>query len=120
MRIPAAATIEEYIANFPASTQTLLKQLRAAVQEAAPKATERISYGMPCFRTIKNLIYFAAYTHHIGFYPGAATIAHFQSQLGPYKHAKGSVQFSLTEPLPIVLIKQMTKFRLGELINKEK
>ena len=115
----AATTIDAYIAAFPESTQTFLKQLRAAIKEAAPKATERISYGMPCFRTTKNLVYFAGYTKHIGFYPGSATIAHFKTKLSPYKHAKGSVQFPLTEAIPIGLIIQMTEFRLRELINKD-
>lgn len=120
MGMATAKTIDAYISAFPASTQTLLKQLRAAILEAAPQATERISYGMPCFRTTKNLVYFAGYTKHIGFYPGAATIAHFETQLSQYKHAKGSVQFPLTEAIPSALIIQMTEFRLQELLNKEK
>jgi uncharacterized protein YdhG (YjbR/CyaY superfamily) len=120
MGMAAAKSIDAYIAAYPASTQTLLKQIRAAIKEAAPKATERISYGMPCFRTTKNLVYFAGHTKHIGFYPGAATIAHFETQLSVYKHAKGSVQFPLTEAIPTALIIQMTEFRLQELLNKEK
>jgi uncharacterized protein YdhG (YjbR/CyaY superfamily) len=116
----AALTIDAYIASFPAATQNLLKQLRAAILEAAPQATEGISYGMPCFRTTKNLVYFAGYTKHIGFYPGAATIAHFKIQLSQYKHAKGSVQFPLSEAIPSALIIQMTEFRLQELLKKEK
>ena len=120
MGMAAATTIDAYIAAFPESTQTLLKQLRAAIKEAAPIATERISYGMPCFRTTKNLVYFAGYTKHIGFYPGAATITHFKTQLSSYKHAKGSVQFPLTEAIPNALIIQMTEFKLQEVLNKEK
>jgi uncharacterized protein YdhG (YjbR/CyaY superfamily) len=118
MHTAAAKTIDEYIATFPVATQTLLKQLRAAIQVAAPHATERISYGMPCFRTSKNLVYFAGYNRHIGFYPGAATIAHFETQLSQYKHAKGSVQFPLTEAIPSDLIIQMTIFRLQDLLKK--
>lgn len=120
MHTAAAKTIDEYIATFPAATQNLLKQLRAAILEAAPQATERISYGMPCFRTTKNLVYFGGYTKHIGFYPGAATIAHFETQLSQYKQAKGSVQFPLTEAIPSALIIQMTEFRLQELRKKDK
>ncbi len=120
MRKTVAETIDEYIATFPLATQNLLKELRAAIHLAAPQATECISYGMPCFRSTKNLVYFAAYKNHIGFYPGANSILHFQPQLKGYAFGKGSIQFPLHTPIPVVLIDKIVQFRLKEIAIKEK
>lgn len=119
MPTSAAENMNEYIAAFPAATQVLLQEVRAVIKQAAPSATERMSYGMPCFRTTKNLVYFAGYKKHIGFYPGAATIKHFEPKLVAYRYAKGSVQFPLNRPIPRALIAQMVAFRIHEILNKE-
>ena len=107
-----APNMDAYIATFPASTQKLLQSMRKLIHQMAPDATETISYAMPAFKQKKMLVYFAAYQHHIGFYPGAATIHHFKKEIATYKHAKGSVQFPLTQPLPLELIKNMVAFKL--------
>jgi uncharacterized protein YdhG (YjbR/CyaY superfamily) len=107
-------TINEYIAEFPKDIQALLQQMRKAVQEAAPAATERISYGMPTFFQNGNLVHFAAFKAHIGFYPAPSGIEKFQKELSKYKGAKGSVQFPLDEPLPLALVSKIVKFRVQE------
>lgn len=110
-----AATIDAYIAEFPPATQQVLQEIRAIIRSAAPEATETISYAIPTFDLRgKHLVHFAGYARHVGFYPGASGIAAFVIELAPYKHAKGSVQFPLAQPLPRALIQRMVAFRVAE------
>jgi uncharacterized protein YdhG (YjbR/CyaY superfamily) len=107
-------SVEEYIESFPKEVQKTLKQMRSAVKKAAPKAEEKISYGMPYYSLNGRLVYFAGYKRHIGFYPMPGAIAAFKKEIAKYKWAKGSVQFLLDKPLPISLITKMIKFRVKE------
>ena len=111
---------DAYAAPFPKATQQLLKQMRQSIRKAAPKAVEKISYGMPTFAFEGNLVCFAGYKRHIGFYPGAAAIAAFQKQLSRYKGAKGSVQFPLDRPLPLAVVTRIVKFRVKQNLSKSK
>jgi uncharacterized protein YdhG (YjbR/CyaY superfamily) len=106
--------IDQYIATFPTEVQKKLQALRTIIKEIAPLATETISYQMPTFKLNKNLVHFAAYDKHIGFYPSPSGIEAFKSELFKYKHAKGSIQFPLNEPLPIELISKIVAFRVKE------
>ena len=116
-----AATIDEYIAAFPAETQSVLQAMRTLIRAAAPDATETISYAMPTFDLNgRHLVHFAGYKHHVGFYPTASGIAAFEAELTSYKRAKGSVQFPLTEPLPTDLIRRIVEFRVTESNQKPK
>jgi uncharacterized protein YdhG (YjbR/CyaY superfamily) len=110
--------IDEYIRSFPKEVQGMLEQLRAAIKKAAPGAEETISYSMPAFKLNGLLVWFAAYTHHIGFYPRASAMLAFKDELSMYKSAKGSVQFPLDRRLPIALITKMVKFRADENMQK--
>ena len=113
-----AHSIDEYIAEFPPETRKVLEELRALIQATAPGATEKISYAIPTFYLNGNLVHFAGYEKHIGFYPGASGIRTFQEDLKPYKSAKGSVQFPLGQPLPTDLIRRMVEFRVVENTGK--
>ena len=105
--------IDEYISNFPADTQQKLEEMRALLHSLVPDAEECISYGIPTLKyKKKNLIHFAGYKTHIGLYPGAKTIEDFLPELSKYNTSKGTVQFPLSEKLPVALIKKMTKYRL--------
>lgn len=104
-------TIDAYIAEFPEEVQVLLQQVRAAIHKAAPKAEEAIKYAMPTFVLNGNLVHFAAYKNHIGFYPAPSGIEGFKEEIAQYKHAKGSVQFPIDKPMPIKLIAKITKYR---------
>jgi len=115
-----ATTIDAYIAEFPKNIQLLLKQMRKTVQEAAPDATEKIAYGMPTFFLNGNLVHFAAFKEHIGFYPAPTGIEKFKKDLSVYKGAKGSVQFPLDQPLPLDLVARIVKYRVQENLKKEK
>jgi uncharacterized protein YdhG (YjbR/CyaY superfamily) len=112
------SSVDEYIQKAPPQAQEKLKELRQIVQASATAATEKISYQIPTFYLRGNLVHFAAYEKHIGFYPGASAIAHFKDQLTQYKSAKGSVQFPIEKPLPVSLIKKIVKFRVEENLRK--
>lgn len=114
-------SVDAYISGFPKETQQLLKQVRSAIKEAAPKAEELISYAMPGYKLNgRPLVYFAGYEHHIGFYPTPAGIESFKKELSVYKSAKGSVQFPLDKPMPLALIKKMVKYKVAENLEKAK
>lgn len=113
-----ANSIDDYIASFPVEIQTILEQIRFVIQQAAPEAQEAIKYAMPTFVFHGNLVHFAAFSHHIGFYPVPTGIEAFKEELSVYKSAKGSVQFPLNKPMPLNLIAAITKFRVEE--NREK
>jgi len=118
MNKQAIKDIDSFIAQFPIATQKIMNKVRATIKKAAPDAVETINYGIPTFQLQGNLVHFSAYEHHIGFYPGAAGIAHFQKEISKYKSAKGSVQFPLTEPIPYDLITKITFYRVEQ--NKAK
>ncbi|OOM76682.1 hypothetical protein CLPUN_26220 [Clostridium puniceum] len=111
-------TIDEYIIQFPIEVQETLKTLRKVIKEAAPEAEEKISYKMPTFILHGNLVHFAGYKNHIGFYPAPSGIEAFKEELSQYKGAKGSVQFPIKEPLPYELIIKIVKYRAMENMKK--
>ena len=112
------ANIDEYIAGFPPNVQENLRLLRSTIRSAAPDAEETISYQMPTFKQAGNLVHFAAYKNHIGFYPGPEGIRNFQDQLSVFEGSKGTVRFPIDKPLPLNLIAEVVKFRVK--INLEK
>jgi uncharacterized protein YdhG (YjbR/CyaY superfamily) len=111
-KIPA--TIDEYIAGFPENIKAKLQELRATILKAAPGAIEKISYRMPAFEYYGNLVYFAAFKNHIGFYAMPTGHKEFAAELSKYKQGKGSVQFPMDEPLPLKLIREIVIFRVQE------
>lgn len=111
-------SIDEYIATFPKETQKILGKIRATIRAAAPNAKEKISYQMPTFDLKGNLIHFAAFKNHIGFYPTPTGIEKFKKELAVYEGAKGSVQFPLDKPIPYDLIKKIVLFRVKENLAK--
>ncbi len=109
-----ATSVDAYIAGFPPEVQSRLKQMRQAIARLAPDATETIGYGIPTFKLHGNLVHYAGYANHVGFYPGGAGIAAFQEEIAGYKSAKGSVQFPHDRPLPIALVKKIVKYRVAQ------
>jgi uncharacterized protein YdhG (YjbR/CyaY superfamily) len=114
----APKTIDEYIASFPKDVQEILERIRRTIREAAPDAQEKISYQMPAFTLKGNLVYFAAFKNHIGFYPIPSGIEQFKEELSAYEQGKGSVQFPLDKPIPYDLISRIVKFRVKENLAK--
>ncbi len=107
-------TIDEYIAAAPEETREKLNSLRAMIREEVPDAGEKISYGMPTFTLHGNLVHFALQKKHMGFYPAPSGVATFAEELSGYKTSKGAVQFPLSEPLPLELIRRIVRFRAEE------
>jgi uncharacterized protein YdhG (YjbR/CyaY superfamily) len=107
-------TMDEYISTFPEDVQRILHELRHTIKEAAPEAEETINYQMPTFTLNGNLVHFAAFKNHIGFYPTPSGIEAFEKELSRYKGAKGSVQFPIDEPLPLPLIRRIVEYRVKE------
>jgi uncharacterized protein YdhG (YjbR/CyaY superfamily) len=111
-------SIDEYIATFPEDIQDILEKMRKVIQEAAPEAEETISYGMPTFKLNGNLVHFAAYKKHIGFYPTSSGIKAFKEEISGYKNSKGAVQFPLDKDIPYGLVEKMVIFRVKENLQK--
>jgi uncharacterized protein YdhG (YjbR/CyaY superfamily) len=112
-------TIDEYIAGFPENVRDILEELRQVIRQAAPQAEEAMRYGIPTFRLNGNLVHFAAFKKHIGFYPTPSAIETFKEELSPYKQAKGSVQFQIDKPMPYDLIRKIVKYRVEESLEKK-
>ncbi|HEK20948.1 DUF1801 domain-containing protein [Mucilaginibacter sp. 44-25] len=112
MKKPADTNI--YIASFPDDIRIMLEELRHTIIQAAPHATEIISYGMPAYKQHGVLVYFAAQSKHIGFYPGAKAIEVFANELTPYDTSKGTIRFCIDAPLPLELVTRITQFRVKD------
>lgn len=110
--------VDEYISMFPNEVQKKLNEIRETIRKAAPEAEETINYQIPTYKLNGNLVHFAGFKKHIGFYPAPSGIEKFKDELTMYKGAKGSIQFPLDKPLPLDLIKRIVKFRVQE--NKRK
>jgi uncharacterized protein YdhG (YjbR/CyaY superfamily) len=111
--------IDSYIGSFPEKTQKLLQEVRETIRKAAPEAEQTINYGIPTFKFRGNLVHFAGFKNHIGFYPTASGIEAFKKELSVYEGAKGSVRFPLDKPIPFELIERIVKFRVKESLSKK-
>jgi uncharacterized protein YdhG (YjbR/CyaY superfamily) len=112
-------TIDEYIAQCPEEARPILERIRAVIKEAAPLATEKVSYGMPGFYLRGDVVWFGLHTHHVGLYPKPSGIEAFKEELAPYKQTKGAIQFPLDKPMPYELIARIVKFRVAENLKKK-
>lgn len=120
MKTAQAENVDDYIAGFPKEVQKILREIRTTIRKAAPGAEETISYAIPTFKLNGNLVHFAAFKNHIGFYPTPAGIEAFKKELSGYESAKGSVQFPMDQPLPLSLISNIVKFRVKQNRDKRK
>jgi uncharacterized protein YdhG (YjbR/CyaY superfamily) len=112
-------TIDEYINTFPKNVRNILNELRQTIKEAAPEAEETINYQIPTFTLHGNLVHFAAFKNHIGFYPTPSGMEAFKKELSTYKGAKGSVQFPIDQPLPLPLIRRIVEYRVKENLERK-
>jgi len=114
----APKSMDDYIAEFPKDVQEILENIRRTIKKAAPDAEETINYQMPTFTLKGNLVHFAAYNKHVGFYPTPTGIEKFNKELSVYEGAKGSVRFPLDKPIPFDLISKIVKFRVKENLER--
>jgi uncharacterized protein YdhG (YjbR/CyaY superfamily) len=114
------ATIDEYIASFPPDVGEKLQGIRAVIRRAVPDAEEAIRYGIPTFRLDgRNLVHFAAFRDHLGFFPTASGVEQFRKEISVYTLRKGTIQFPLNEPVPYDLVERIARFRAGEIRKKQ-
>jgi uncharacterized protein YdhG (YjbR/CyaY superfamily) len=118
MKTTTPKNIDEYVAGFPREVQETLQKIRGIIRDAAPDAAETIKYRMPTFVLHGNLVHFAGFQQHIGFYPTPSAIKQFSGELAGYESAKGSVQFPLNRSVPFTLIRKMVEFRVKEARQK--
>ena len=114
-----AKTVDEYIALFPKDVQEILEKVRTTIRNVAPDAKEIINYGIPTFTLNGNLVHYAAFNNHIGFYPTPSGIDKYKNELSAYDGAKGSVKFPLDKPIPYALITEIVTFRVKENLEKQ-
>lgn len=114
----APKNIDEYISAFPPDVQKKLEEMRAIIKKAAPAAREVISYSMPAFSMNGIIVYFAAHTSHIGFYPTNSGVLNFSNELKDFRTSKGAIQFPLDRPIPADLVTRIVEFRLKEVLEK--
>lgn len=110
----AAASVDEYIDQFPTNKQHLLRQIQAKIRSIVPDAVEVISYGMPAFKLKSVLVYYAITNSHVGFYPTSSGVAAFADELSGYEYSKGVIRFPFDKPLPLDLIAAIVRFRVEE------
>ena len=112
--------ITEYINAAPKEAQKKLREMRACIRRSAPGAKESLKWGMPAFSYRRILVMFAAFKHHIGFYPTPSAVRAFANDLSKFATARGSIQFPLEKPLPLPLIRKITAFRVRESIEEDR
>ncbi len=117
---PMPATIDQYISQFPSDMQAKLQKLREVIRNAAPNATETIKYRMPTFVLNGNLVHFAAFKNHIGFFPTPSAINAFKDETSQYATSKGTIQFPSDKPIPFDLVRKIVEFRVKENLSKRK
>jgi uncharacterized protein YdhG (YjbR/CyaY superfamily) len=114
MKQPTPKSIDEYIAGCPERVQQILEMVRMTIRAAAPDAEETIKYQMPTFTLHGNLVYFAAWKEHIGFYPPIAGDEELIQAVAGYQGPKGNLQFPLDQPIPYALITKIVQQRIKE------
>jgi uncharacterized protein YdhG (YjbR/CyaY superfamily) len=120
-RNTAPKNIDEYLAALPEPARSTLNKLRAAIRSAAPaEAAETISYGLPAFKYKGTLVWFAAFSNHCSLFPTASVIKAFKTELKPYSTSKGTIHFSMNNPLPASLVRKLVKARVAQNESKKR
>ncbi|MDR2795307.1 MAG: DUF1801 domain-containing protein [Spirochaetaceae bacterium] len=113
-----AKNIDEYIASFDIEIQKTLNELRNFIKTEVPEATEKISYGMPTFYLKGNLVHFAAFKDHYGFFPNPSGIDEFEEELNTYRSGKGTLRFPFNKRIPWDILKKVIQYRVAENLKK--
>ena len=112
-----AANVDEYLAGLPDDRRAAMEELRAAVREAAPEATEVISYGMPALKSHGGqfLVSYDAYKRHYSLFPATdAVVEALGDEIAPFLSGRGTIRFPANAPIPVDLVRRIVAIRLGE------
>ena len=113
-------SVDEYLAGVPEPARSTLRKIRAAIRFAAPpEATETISYGIPAFKYISVLVWYAAFSDHCSLFPTASVIEAFRNELKGFSTSKGTIQFPTDKPMPTALVKKLVKARVAQVESKK-
>lgn len=107
-------TVDEYIKAAAPKARPMLRQLRSIIRATAPKAVEKISYGMPYYSYCGRLAYFAAFKDHVSIYAWGAAMKTFASEVKPYKTSSSTLRFPLGSKLPVTLLRKLVKARVKD------
>ena len=113
-----SAEVDAYIATFPRSVQTRLRQVRRVIRAAAPAATELISYRIPAYRQHGMLVYFAGFKAHLGLFPPVRGNDALRKSAAKFAGPKGNLRFPHDEPLPLALISRIVRHKLEQDLAK--
>jgi uncharacterized protein YdhG (YjbR/CyaY superfamily) len=112
--------VDAYIAAASPRARPMLRQLRRIIRSCAPKATERLSYGMPYYAHHGRLIYFAAFTRHVSLFVWGRPMKVYAKQVLAYQTGKATLQFPLGAKLPLALLKKLVTLRVQDNEAKQK
>ena len=110
-----AGSVDEYLARLDEPERKALERLRAQIRQAAPKATEVISYQIPTYRQNGPLVHFAAQPKHLSFTIVSLDVMNaFRDELRDFDVSGRTIRFSAKKPLPATLVKRIVKARMRE------
>lgn len=109
-------TVESYLAALPEAQRAVLQELRATIKAAAPGAIETISYQMPAFKLDgRFLVSYAAFEKHCSLFPANDRVREALGDvLTPYLHGKGTLRFTVDDPIPATLVERVVATRVAE------
>lgn len=116
-KMKAFSTADAYIKSFPPKVQKGLRAIRRTIRKHAPKATEKMAYGIPTFHLGKNLVHYGAFKTHFSFFPTSSGVAAFKKELGKYDVSKGTIRFPFGKPVPHMLIAKIVRFRVKQCVR---
>jgi uncharacterized protein YdhG (YjbR/CyaY superfamily) len=112
-------TVSAYLAAQPPAARAVLKQVRAAMKKALPRAEEVISYGIPGYKLPgihRPVIYFAGFKGHYAIYPVTRLPGALGKAIAPYKVSVGTARFDYAKKVPAALIARVAKFKAAEYV----
>jgi uncharacterized protein YdhG (YjbR/CyaY superfamily) len=113
--------VQKYLAKIPKGARSTFAKLRATIRSAVPRgSTEVVSYKILAFENEGVLVWFGAFPKHCSLFPTGSVIEAFEKELERYSTSKGTIRFSIDEPLPTALIKKIVKARVAEKASQKK
>ena len=107
-------TVTEYIKAAPKEAQAKLREIRAILKKAAPRAKEALKWGSPVLEEGRILFAYSAFKTHLNFMPTGPALKPCKKELAKYVTGKDTIQFPYDKPLPKALIRKIAAFRVRQ------